>query len=250
MINLRDLGYEKIDKVTKGISDYVSSKMSQLTNIGENFTPESLILNPKLNIDETTQLTFLNDVYIDRSISINKAKSGATVDHTLDNNSIISETKIKNPFEITLNCKLTGVDHKEKLKKIENFYEDTSSLCVLSFDGEVYNNLVITSLSQPISNTLYSELEISLKEYKFVEIKTVPAPEAKKATNKGQTKKAGKLDTAKKLPEKSEYEKGMEKLKDHSENYGSITNRATQAYHLEINTPLNVTEILLERMGK
>ena len=29
MINLRDLGYEKIDKVTKGISDYVSSKMSQ-----------------------------------------------------------------------------------------------------------------------------------------------------------------------------------------------------------------------------
>lgn len=250
MLDLKKLAYEQTEKITKGISDYLANKKAQLLNIGNNFTVENLIINPKLLQDETTQLTFLNDIFIDRSISIGKVRSGATVDHTLDNNTIISETKIKNPFEISLSCKLTGIDHKEKLKKIEEIYEDTSQLCTLYFDGEVHNNLVITSLNQGITNILYSEFEISLKEYRFIEIKKIPSPEAKKVVKKEQTKKAGKLDTNKKLPEKSEYEKGMEKLKDHDENYGSVTNRATQQYTLEMNTPLNVTEILLERMGK
>lgn len=250
MIDLKKLAYDKTDQIAKGISDYIENKKEQLMGLftSENFTIDSLTLNPKLEqIDDTTQLTFLNDIYIERSISINKSRSATTVDHTLDNNSIISETKVKSPFEISLSCKFTGIDHKEKMKKIEEFYEDTTRLNTLSYDGEVYNNLAITSLNQSVSNVLYSEFEISLKEYRFIEIKKIPSPEAKKIVDDEKNKKAGKLDTSKELPEKSDYEKGMENFKKWNEEYGTITNPVSQMAQVEMNVPLNMTKILMER---
>lgn len=189
MINLSKLLTGQSDKTLSGITSYIGKKAESLTN--------GFIRNFTLSSEE--KMTFLNDIYVDLCFGISDTNTAVTPTHNLDNNSIIAETVRKEPTVWQLECKFTGIDHREKYDKLISYMEN-AELITLLFRGEVKENLVIMSINRKISNVHYTDFTITLAKLNFVKIATIPAPTFKKITSKPKTNVASKFVTEKARP--------------------------------------------------
>ncbi|SKA07813.1 hypothetical protein SAMN02745174_02468 [Cetobacterium ceti] len=184
--SLGGLFNNSVDNTLQGIKDYLTNRAD---TINTNWKREEVSFERKI--------TLIEGVNIDLAHSVNLNNNSTTADHTLDSNSVISEGRILSPATFSLECKLTGADHKERYNRLLKLNNDTSKLVSLMFDGEVISNLAITNISKQITNVTFSSLTISFKKYKFVKIAQIPAPAMKKIISKTNESKGGKLKTDK-----------------------------------------------------
>lgn len=204
MISLTDMLLEPIDPVLKGIQDYAEEKKLSVFGveisdiIGTNQPVEPREPNPRYLIDEQTAMTFINDIRVDRCYKIDTNNSFRAVDHTTDNGFQFTEAKIKQKRPFGLTCRFSTEDHKEKMKKLNEIADGDEPL-TLFFNGEVYESLMVISVSETINNVLYTEFDLNLREYQTVGIEKIPSPPAKKIVAKPKIKKTGKQSTVKKI---------------------------------------------------
>lgn len=184
--SLGGLFNNSVDNTLQGIKDYLTNRAD---TINTNWKREEVSFERKI--------TLIEGVNIDLAHSVNLNNNSTTADHTLDSNSVISEGRILSPATFSLECKLTGADHKERYNRLLKLNNDTSKLVSLMVDGEVISNLAITNISKQITNVTFSSLTISFKKYKFVKIAQIPAPAMKKIISKTNESKGGKLKTDK-----------------------------------------------------
>lgn len=190
--SLGGLFNDTIDNTLQGIQDYFTNRSALIQKASENFIPREIIT-------EDRKITLIEGIYIDIATAVNSNYNSSTADHTLDSNSVISESRILTPETFSLNCKLTSIDHKEKYNKLLKLNADTTKLITLMYDGEIITNLAITNITKNTTNVTYSSLNVSFKKYRFVTIATIPNPQMKKVVSKTKENKGGKLQTNKEV---------------------------------------------------
>lgn len=202
VISLTDMLLEPIDPILKGIQDYAEEKKLSVLGVDvsdiiwTNQPVEPMEPNPRYIINPQTAITFINDIRIDRCYGINTDNSFKAVDHTTDNGFQFTEAKIRQKRPFSLTCRFSTEDHKEKMKRLNELAESDQPL-TLFFNGEVYESLMVISISETINNVLYTQFTLNLREYQTVGVEKIPSPHAKKLVGEPKVKKTGKQSTIK-----------------------------------------------------